>query len=100
MPDAFRLKHRHHHQVARAERAIEPVGTPEATGKLAQPVADAILDQRHALPHRNACFRPVAAGRISTKLPFARSIYYFVVAPQDQTQLLAGKGRGRNITTQ
>ena len=49
MPGAFRLKHRHHHQVARAERAIEPAGTPKAAGKLAQPVTDAIRNQRHAL---------------------------------------------------
>jgi hypothetical protein len=45
-------------------------------------------------------YRPIAAGRISTKPPFARSIYYFVAAPQDQTQPLAGKGRRRDITTQ
>ena len=32
-PGAFRLKHRHHHQAARAERAIEPAGTPKAAGK-------------------------------------------------------------------
>lgn len=31
-------QHRHHHQVARAELAFEPVGIAEATGKLAQPV--------------------------------------------------------------
>src|SRR5215212_10287292 len=41
-------QHRHHHQVARAERAIEPVGIAKATGKLDQPVTDAILDERHA----------------------------------------------------
>ncbi len=39
----------HHHQVARAERAIEPVGIAKATGKFAQPVTDAILDERQAL---------------------------------------------------
>jgi hypothetical protein len=42
-------EHRHHHQVARAERAIQPVGSGKATGKLAQPVTDAIHDERHAL---------------------------------------------------
>ena len=39
----------HHHEVARAERVIEPVGVAKATGKFAQPVADAILDERQAL---------------------------------------------------
>ena len=42
-------QHRHHHQVARAERTIEPVGIAKATGKFAQPVTDAILDDRQAL---------------------------------------------------
>src|SRR5947207_6278982 len=42
-------QHRHHHQVTRAERAIEPGGIAKATGKLVQPATDAILDQRHAL---------------------------------------------------
>jgi hypothetical protein len=42
-------QHRHHHQVARAECAIEPVGTAQASGKFAQPVADAILDEGQAL---------------------------------------------------
>src|SRR3954454_5344217 len=42
-------QHRHHQQVARAEPIIEPVGTAKASGKLLQPVADAILDQRQAL---------------------------------------------------
>jgi hypothetical protein len=36
-------QHGHHHQVARAERTIEPVSTPEATGKFTQPVTHAIL---------------------------------------------------------
>jgi hypothetical protein len=47
------LQHRHHHQVARAERTIEPVGIAQATGKLRQPVADAILDQGQALMPQN-----------------------------------------------
>jgi len=34
------LQHRHHEQVARAERAIEPVGVAKATGKFAQPIND------------------------------------------------------------
>src|SRR3954451_5741500 len=42
-------QHRHHQQVARAEPIIEPVGTAEASGKLLQPLVDAILDQRQAL---------------------------------------------------
>src|SRR4051794_22483622 len=40
---------RHHQQVARADPAVEPVGTAEASGKLLQPLVDAILDQRQAL---------------------------------------------------
>src|SRR6185312_10652430 len=42
-------QHRHHHQVARAEPPVEPVGVAEAGGELDQPVADAILDERQAL---------------------------------------------------
>ena len=42
-------QHRHHHQVARAERTIEPVCIAKATGKFAQPVTDALLDERQAL---------------------------------------------------
>src|SRR3984885_8815506 len=42
-------QHRHHHQVARAECTIEPVGIAKATGKFAQPVTDAVLDERQAL---------------------------------------------------
>src|SRR5262245_23042363 len=42
-------QHRHHHQIARTERTIEPVGIAEAGRKLFQPVANAILDQRQAL---------------------------------------------------
>lgn len=38
----------HHHQVARAERSVEPLGIAEPTGKIAQACADAIPDQRHA----------------------------------------------------
>ena len=36
-------QHRHHHQVARAKRAIEPVGIVQATRKLTKPIADAVL---------------------------------------------------------
>jgi hypothetical protein len=39
-------QHRHHHQVARAERTIEPVGIAKAIGKFVQPITDAILDER------------------------------------------------------
>jgi len=39
----------HHHEVAGAERPIEPLGTPQPIGKLAEPGADAIPDQSHAL---------------------------------------------------
>ena len=35
--------------LARAEQAIEPVSIAELGGKLAQPVTDAIQDERHAL---------------------------------------------------
>src|SRR3954466_3853545 len=42
-------QHRHHHQVPRAERPIEPVGITKATGQLAEPVTDAILDEWQAL---------------------------------------------------
>src|SRR5688572_31884710 len=35
-------QHRHHHQVARVERAIEPVGIAQATRKLFQPDANAL----------------------------------------------------------
>jgi hypothetical protein len=37
-------QHRDHHQVARAECTIEPVGIAKATREFAQPVTDAILD--------------------------------------------------------
>ena len=43
-----RRLHRHHHQVTRAEPTIEPVGIAQASRKLAQPIADTILDQRQA----------------------------------------------------
>jgi hypothetical protein len=39
----------YHQKVACAECAIEPVGIAKASGKFAQPHADAILDHRHAL---------------------------------------------------
>ena len=39
----------HHYQIACAERAVEPVGIAQASGKLAQPVANAVLDQRHTV---------------------------------------------------
>src|SRR3984885_7166067 len=42
-------QHRHHHQVARTECTIEPVGIAKATGKFAQPLTDAILDHGQAL---------------------------------------------------
>src|SRR4051812_24371256 len=42
-------QHRHHHEVARAERPIEPVGVVQAGGELVEPTADAVLDQRQAL---------------------------------------------------
>ena len=38
------LQHMHHHQVAGAERTIEPVSITEAIGQLLQPVANATLD--------------------------------------------------------
>ena len=41
-------QHRHHHQVARAERPIEPVGIAQAGRELGQPIANAVLDQRQA----------------------------------------------------
>src|SRR5882757_10878494 len=41
---------RHHHQVTRAERTIEPVGAAKVSGELVEPVADPIPDQRQALP--------------------------------------------------
>src|SRR5580704_2372767 len=58
-------QHRYHHQVARAELAIEPVGTAKASGKLLQPVADAILDQRQAL---------LAPGLIALQKPGGREL--------------------------
>ena len=49
MPDGLsRSSSVHHHQVAGAECAVEPVGIAETGGQLAQPVPDAILDERHA----------------------------------------------------
>jgi hypothetical protein len=42
-------QHAYHHEVARAERTIEPFGIAEADGKVAQPVTDAIQDERQAL---------------------------------------------------
>jgi hypothetical protein len=43
------LQHFHHHQVAGAERAVEPVGIAETCGKLAEPATDTVLDQRQAI---------------------------------------------------
>src|SRR6185369_12220232 len=43
-------QNRHHHQVTRTERAIEPLGIAEASGELAQSITDAILDRGNALP--------------------------------------------------
>src|SRR3546814_8470946 len=42
-------QHRYHQQIAGAERAIEPVGVAKATGKVAQPDADAVLEGTQAL---------------------------------------------------
>src|SRR5215217_3938177 len=42
-------QHRHHHEVARAERSFEPVGIAQAGRKLDQSLADAVFDQRQAL---------------------------------------------------
>src|SRR6187455_2404286 len=42
-------QHRHHQEVTGAERIVEPVGTPEPTGKFAQPYTDTILEDRQAL---------------------------------------------------
>jgi RNA polymerase sigma-70 factor, ECF subfamily len=42
-------QHRHHHQVAGAERPVEPVGTPEPAGEVAEPVTDAIVEDAQAL---------------------------------------------------
>src|SRR3954468_1581877 len=42
-------QHPHYHQASRPKPAVEPVGTAEASGKLLQPLVDAILDQRQAL---------------------------------------------------
>jgi tetratricopeptide (TPR) repeat protein len=42
-------QHRHHHQIARAERPIEPVGVAQAGRKLDESIANAVFDQRQAL---------------------------------------------------
>jgi hypothetical protein len=42
-------QHRNHHQVTRAERAIQPVGITETCGKLIETLADAVCNQRHTL---------------------------------------------------
>src|SRR3954454_22599316 len=42
-------QHRHHHQIARAERPIEPVGITQASRELDQSIANTVLDQRQAL---------------------------------------------------
>src|SRR6185437_336548 len=36
-------QYRHHHEVARAERTVDPFAVSEACGKLVQPVAEAFL---------------------------------------------------------
>jgi len=41
-------QHRHHQQVAGAERAVEPVGIAEPAGKLAQPGMGALFEGRDA----------------------------------------------------
>ncbi len=53
-------QHRHHHQVAGTERTVEPVGIPKATGKLVQPVTDAILDKGAGAARARACRAPRA----------------------------------------
>ena len=42
-------QHRHHQKVTGAERAIQPVGIAEPTGKVAQPFPDADLEDTQAL---------------------------------------------------
>lgn len=42
-------QHRRHHEVARAERPIEPVGIAQAGRELDQSIANAVFDQRQAL---------------------------------------------------
>jgi hypothetical protein len=42
-------QHHDHQQVACAEIAVEPFGTAKAVGKLSEPLADAILEQRQPL---------------------------------------------------
>src|SRR5882672_6463510 len=42
-------QHRHHHEVACAERSIEPVGNAHAGRKLDQSIANTVFDQRQAL---------------------------------------------------
>jgi hypothetical protein len=37
-------QHGHHHQITRAERAIEPLGITEASGKWVEPCANAIFN--------------------------------------------------------
>ena len=49
MPDDFSLSSTDTIIKSPALNTIEPVGTAKASGKLLQPVADAILDQRQAL---------------------------------------------------
>ena len=43
------LQHVNHHEVARTEGTVEPVGAAKPGGKLLQPAADAIHDQMQAL---------------------------------------------------
>src|SRR5688500_2753678 len=42
-------QHHHHQQVTCAERTVEPFATPQPTRKLAEPRADALLEDRQAL---------------------------------------------------
>src|SRR6187549_1399 len=42
-------QHRYHQEVAGAERPVEPLGIPEASGELGEPGANAIFHQRNAL---------------------------------------------------
>jgi hypothetical protein len=42
-------QHGHHQQITGAEPAIKPIGIAEAAGKVAQPLADAVLEETQAL---------------------------------------------------
>ena len=45
-------QHTHHHEVACAERAIEPVGIAKTAGKLAKRFACAIVEQSELVPEK------------------------------------------------